>query len=68
VFAAVKPKLAVYSHIVRIYGYPTDEILPRTKEKYPGRVMLGEDLMSFTVGDTVTMQVKPSEPGVGQHK
>lgn len=68
VFAAVKPKLAVYSHIVRIYGYPTDEILPRTNEKYPGRVMLGEDLMSFTVGDTVTMQVKPSEPGVGQHK
>jgi ribonuclease Z len=56
VFTAVKPKLAVYSHIVRIYGYPTEEILERTKENYSGRVILGEDLMSFSVGDTVTMK------------
>lgn len=57
VFAAVKPKLAVYSHIVRIYAYPVEEILKRTKENYSGPVILGEDLMSFSVGETVTMKV-----------
>jgi len=57
VFTAVKPKLAVYSHIVRIYQYPEEEILKRTKENYPGPVILGEDLMSFSVGEKVTMKV-----------
>ena len=56
VFTLVKPKLAVYSHIVTINHYPTDEILKRTKENYSGPVILGEDLMSFSVGDTVTMK------------
>jgi ribonuclease Z len=56
VFTAVKPKLAVYSHIVRIYQYPEEEILKRTKENYPGPVILGEDLMSFSVGEKVTMK------------
>ena len=56
VFTLVKPKLAVYSHIVTINHYPTEEILKRTKEIYSGPVILGEDLMSFSVGDTVTMK------------
>jgi len=56
IFTAVKPKLAVYSHIVRLYNYPTGEILKRTKEKYSGRVILGEDLMSFSVGESVSMK------------
>jgi ribonuclease Z len=56
VFAAVKPKLAVYSHIVRLYNYPVEEILKRTKENYSGPVILGDDLMSFSVGETVTMK------------
>jgi ribonuclease Z len=56
VFTAVKPKLAVYSHIVRLYAYPAEEILNRTKENYSGPVILGEDLMSFSVGDIVTMK------------
>lgn len=55
-FTAVKPKLVVYSHIVRIYGYPMEETLKRTKKNYSGPVILGEDLMSFSVGDTVTMK------------
>jgi ribonuclease Z len=56
VFTVVNPKLAVYSHIVRIYQYPEEEILKRTKENYPGAVILGEDLMSFSVGEKVTMK------------
>jgi ribonuclease Z len=57
VFTAVKPKLAVYSHISRLYGYPTEEILKRTKSNYSGPVILGEDLMSFTIGETVSVNV-----------
>lgn len=56
VFTAVKPKLAVYSHIVRLYGFPTEEILKRTKANYSGPVVLGEDSMSFSVGETVTIK------------
>jgi ribonuclease Z len=52
VFTAVKPKLAVS----RLYNYPEEEILKRTKENYSGPVILGEDLMSFSVGERVTMK------------
>lgn len=56
VFTAVKPKLAVYSHISRLYGYPTEEILKRTKLNYSGQVILGEDLMSFSVGKIISIK------------
>jgi ribonuclease Z len=56
VFTAVEPKLAVYSHIVRLYNYPVEEILKRTKANYSGPVILGDDLMSFSVGETVIMK------------
>ncbi len=56
VFNAVNPKLAVYSHIVRIYGRTTEEIMKRTKANYQGPLVLGEDLMSFSVGDTITIK------------
>ena len=49
-------KLAVYSHIVRLYGHTTEEILKRTKVIYSGPLVLGEDLMSFSMGDTVKMK------------
>jgi ribonuclease Z len=56
VFNAVKPKLAVYSHIVRLYNYPADEILKRSRATYSDPLVLGEDLMSFSVGDTITVK------------
>ena len=55
VFNEVKPKLAAYSHIVKIYGRNEQELLRRTKANYSGRFTIGEDLMSFSVGDTVTV-------------
>ena len=55
IFNEVKPKLAVYSHIVQLYGYTEDEIMERTKENYSGRIVMGEDLMSFSIGDTVSI-------------
>jgi len=53
IFNEVKPKLAAYSHIVKIYVRNEQEILKRTKVNYSGQLILGEDLMSFSIGDTV---------------
>jgi ribonuclease Z len=55
VFQVVKPKLAVYSHIVRLYGHNEQDLISRTKLNYPGLFVVGEDLMSFLVTDTVSV-------------
>jgi ribonuclease Z len=50
VFARVKPKLAVYSHIV-----PPDapDLIAHTRKTYSGPLEVGEDLMSIDVGQKV---------------
>jgi ribonuclease Z len=53
IFNEVKPKLAVYSHIVKLNGLTDDEIMKRTKADYSGPLIMGQDLMSFSIGDTV---------------
>lgn len=55
IFSQVQPKLAVYSHIVKIHGLTEDDIMKRTKSNYSGEVIIGGDLMSFLVGDTVSV-------------
>ena len=55
VFNEVKPKLAAYSHIVKLYGQNEQEIMKRTKANYSGPIIMGEDLMSFSISDTVTV-------------
>ena len=52
IFAQVKPKLAVYSHIVP--GDSRDLIL-QTRKTYSGPLEVGEDLMSFEIGDSVVV-------------
>jgi ribonuclease Z len=52
VFTRVRPKLAVYSHILT-FGVSDDELLTRTRKTFPGRVVVGADLMSVDVGETV---------------
>jgi ribonuclease Z len=59
VFAQAKPKLAVYTHIVlqsnASSAEPTmDEVIAETRQTYAGPLQVGEDLMSFDIGDTVT--------------
>ena len=56
VFARVKPKLAVYSHIVP--GDTTDLIL-LTRKTYSGPLEVGEDLMSIEIGEKVTVHRAP---------
>jgi len=55
IFNEVKPKLAVYSHISKIYGQTEEDILKRTKANYSGLLIMGEDLMSFSISDTVSV-------------
>jgi ribonuclease Z len=65
VFSAAKPKLAVYSHIVLLSNAqvpePTlDNLVAETRQTYNGPLEVGEDLMSFSIGDEVT--VKRAKP------
>jgi ribonuclease Z len=60
-FARIKPKLAVYTHYTRprradIPEVTIQEILSRTREEYSGPLEAGEDLMSISIGDSVTVK------------
>jgi len=57
VFTRVKPKLAVYSHIV-----PGDapHLIPHTRKTYSGPLEVGEDLMSIEIGEKVEVH-RPSQ-------
>jgi ribonuclease Z len=50
VFTKVKPRLAVYSHIV-----PPDasDLVADTRKTYSGPLEVGDDLMSIEIGDKV---------------
>ena len=58
VFSKVKPRMAVYSHIVRPSATEQDLIAP-TRKTYAGPLELGEDLMVIDVGETITVR-RPS--------
>jgi ribonuclease Z len=56
VFSRAKPKLAVFTHIVMIARpnippLTTDELMTQTRETYSGPLQVGEDLMSFDIGN-----------------
>ncbi len=55
VFNAAKPKLAVYSHIVTLYGQGEQELFRRTRLDYKGPFVIGKDLMRFSITDTVSI-------------
>jgi ribonuclease Z len=59
VFAQTKPKLAAYTHIVLLGSEhippPTiDDIVAETRTTYSGPLAVGEDLMAFEIGETVS--------------
>ena len=59
VFARVRPKLAVFSHIVLPHATAQD-LIQATRNNYTGPLELGEDLDVIEVGETVTLhRVKP---------
>lgn len=61
IFNEVKPKLAAYSHIVKLYGHTEEEIMKKTKANYPGQIIMGEDLMSFSIADSVSVNKWPKK-------
>jgi ribonuclease Z len=68
VFAQIKPKLAVYSHIVLLTADPKippptiNDIVIRTNKKYKGALQVGEDLLSIEIGDEVKIIKNPAAP------
>jgi hypothetical protein len=61
VFAQTRPKLAAFTHIVqlasRIVPPPSiEDIMAQTRATYDGPLVMGEDLMSFEIGDEVTVR------------
>ena len=61
VFAKAKPKLAVYTHIVLLssatISEPTlEEVVAETRTTYGGPLEVGDDLMAFEIGDTITVR------------
>ena len=59
VFARVRPKLAVYNHLL-LFGRATAyDLIPATRVKYSGPLLVGQDLLQIDIGETV--QAKPFE-------
>jgi len=60
VFDRIGPKLAVYTHLVMLSSAtipeaPLASLITRTRTHYDGPLIVGEDLMSFIVGETVSV-------------
>jgi ribonuclease Z len=64
VFSRVRPRLAVFTHI-GILSAPAlrqeimDGLLSRAQALYPGRLVAGEDRMTITVGDSISVTKRP---------
>jgi ribonuclease Z len=61
VFAQTKPKLAAYTHIVllgsdRVLPPSIDDIVAETRQTYSGPLVVGEDLIAFEIGETVSVR------------
>jgi ribonuclease Z len=60
VFSKVRPRLAVYSHIIPPNATEADLIAP-TRKTYSGPLELGEDLMAIEVGERIELRkLKPA--------
>jgi ribonuclease Z len=68
VFRQTRPKLAVFTHIVllgseKVPASEIDEIVCETRQIYDGPLQVGEDLMSFEIGETITVRRLLPETG-----
>jgi len=55
VFAAAKPKLAIFNHLIP-FGASAADALAATQKIYSGRVEMGTDLTVIEVGDTISIR------------
>ncbi len=68
IFDAVQPKLAVYTHLVMLSApdipvVGLDELVEQTRRTYSGPLVVGRDLMSIEIGDTVAIYDR-GKPGL----
>lgn len=61
VFTAAKPKLAAFTHLVlpatdQVPPPSLDDVIAETRQTYAGPLVIGEDLMRFDIGDSVTVR------------
>jgi ribonuclease Z len=61
VFVRPRPKLAAYTHLVflaskHVPPSTLDDLLAETRQTYDGPLEIGEDLMCFEIGETVSVQ------------
>ncbi|WP_157863311.1 MBL fold metallo-hydrolase [Bradyrhizobium tropiciagri] len=66
-FAQARPRMAALTHLVMLasdtVAAPTiDELITATRETYAGPLVIGEDLMSFEIGESVTIGNLKSRP------
>lgn len=60
VFSRVKPRLAVYSHIL-LPSATEQDLVPSTRKTYSGPLEVGEDLMVIEVGEKIEVR-RPAHP------
>lgn len=53
VFARLRPKLAVYNHLLLFGSAQPEDLLPATRKKYHGPLVVGEDLLQMDIGTEV---------------
>lgn len=56
VFAQTTPRLAVYAHMV-LRDMTFDDLIQKTRETYDGPLVIGEDLMTFDIGNDIGIVV-----------
>jgi ribonuclease Z len=67
VFNLTNPKLAVFSHFGNTGGAESRvDFVTLTREHYTGRVILGEEMMTITIADDVTVRSKQGADHVGE--
>jgi ribonuclease Z len=68
VFEQTKPRLAAYTHLVfladdAVSPVSVDDLIAQTRQTYRGPLQVGEDLMCFDIGETVTVRRLAKESG-----
>lgn len=53
VFSRVKPKLAVYNHLLLFGGATAAGLIPATRNNYSGPLIVGEDLLRVEIGEEI---------------
>ena len=56
VFNRVKPKLAVYNHLLLFGSAKPEDLIPMTRKNYSGPLIVGEDLMCIDINEKVEVQ------------